>query len=134
MLDIILIQHAETGINLLEYRQEDTQFKSEHSDIFTGFLTAIQSISHELDIGTVVLISTKGSKGHNCIIVPKPPINIIILVDRSDPIEIWREQGAILADKFLKQFSNNFDPNNISQFQSFIPIVKEMCLFNPYCD
>ena len=134
MLDIILIQHAETGINLLEYRQEDTQFKSEHADIFTGFLTAIQSISQELDIGTVVLISTKGSKGHNCIIVPKQPINIIILVDQSDPIEIWREQGVVLAQKFLEQFTDNFNPNNIVQFESFIPVVKKMCLFNPYCD
>lgn len=134
MLDIILIQHVETGINLLEYRQVDTKFKSEHVDIFTGFLTAIQSISKEIDIGTVVLISTKGSKGHNCIIIPKPPINIIILVDQSDPIEIWREQGSLIADKFIEQFSEKFVPNNVGQFELFIPYLKEMCVFNSYCD
>ena len=61
-------------------------------------------------------------------------INIIILVDQSDPIEIWREQGVVLAEKFLEQFTDNFNPNNVIQFQSFVPVVKEMCLFNPYCD
>lgn len=134
MLDILLIQHAETGINILEYRQEETKFKSEHSDIFTGFLSAIQSITKELDIGTVVLISTKGSKGHNCIIIPKPPIHVIFLVDQSDPIDLWREQGEIIANKFIERYTDKFEPNNIGQFKSFIPLLKELCSLNPYCD
>lgn len=134
MLDIILIQHAETGINLLEYRQVDTQFKSEHSDIFTGFLTAIQTITQELNIGTVVLISTIGTRGHNCIIVPRPPINVIILADESDPIEIWRVHGGMIADKFIEHFTENFSPYNVVPFKSFIPVLKQMCIFNPYCE
>ena len=104
MLDIILIQHAETGLNLLEYRQEQTQFKSEHADIFTGFLSAIQKISQELDIGEVILISTKGTRGHNCIIIPHHPINVILLADHNDPVDLWREQGKVLANKFIEQF------------------------------
>ena len=82
MLDIILIQHADTGLNLLEYRQEHTIMKIEHSDIFSGFMSAIQNITAELNIGYVVLISTEGIKGHNCIIIPKYPISVIILVDQ----------------------------------------------------
>ena len=75
LLDVILIQHIESGTNLLEYRQEETQFKSDHADIFSGFMSAIKGVmSGELNIGSVVLISTDGEKGHNCIIVSKPPI------------------------------------------------------------
>ena len=96
MLDIIIIQHLDTGLKLLDYQQEHTQFKAEHTDIFSGFLTAIQNITTELNIGTVILISTKGDRGHNCIIIPKYPISIIILVDQEDPIEFWREQGQLI--------------------------------------
>jgi len=134
VLDILLIQHAETGINLLEYRQKETKFKSEHSDIFSGFLSAIQNITRELDIGTVVLISTKGERGHNCIIIPKFPIHVILLVDYSDPIETWREQGDLIANKFIEQYTDKFDPNNIGKFKNFIPELKKMCSFNPFCD
>ena len=134
MLDIILIQHAETGINLLEYRQEETKFKSEHSDIFSGFLSAIQNITKELDIGTVVLISTRGTRGHNCIIIPKPTIYVILLVDYSDPIDLWREQGDLIASKFIEKFTDKFDPHNIGQFKIFIPELKKMCSSNPFCD
>jgi hypothetical protein len=134
VLDILLIQHAETGINLLEYRQEDTKFKSEHSDIFSGFLSAIQNITKELDIGTVILISTSGAKGHNCIIIPKSTIHVILLVDYSDPIETWREQGELIANKFIEYFTDKFNPNNIGKFKRFIPELKKMCSLNPYCD
>ena len=71
MLDIIFIQHVDTGLNLVEYRQEHTVMKTEHSDIFTGFMSAIQNITEELNIGIIVLIATEGIKGHNCIIIPK---------------------------------------------------------------
>ncbi|MFX1499773.1 MAG: hypothetical protein ACFFDH_02270 [Promethearchaeota archaeon] len=134
MLDIILIQHVQTGINLLEYRQEHTKFNSSHSAIFSGFLNAIQSImSKELDIGTVILISTRGEKGHNCIIVPKPPISIIILSDQEDPIELWREFGEELAEKFLVMYGTNRDFNDVSQFNNFKDIIKNLCMDNKYC-
>ena len=106
MLDIILIQHQKSGTNLLEYRQDHTQIAIEHSDIFGGFLSAIQNITRELDIGTLILISTAGLKGHNCIIVPKFPINVIMLVDHDDPIELWREEGQKIADKFIEKIWN----------------------------
>jgi len=58
MLDIILIQHHNTGIKLLEDRQNHTNISSIHADIFSGFMSAIQNISTELDIGTLILLST----------------------------------------------------------------------------
>lgn len=134
MLDIILIQHNKTGLNLLEYRQERTVIKSEHSDIFSGFLSAIQNITKELDIGTVILISTEGSKGHNCIIIPKELISVILLVDKEDPIDLWREQGHIIANKFIEKFGDSFNPSDIRQFEVFIPAIKELCTFHEYCD
>ncbi|MFX0059818.1 MAG: hypothetical protein ACFE8J_16085 [Candidatus Heimdallarchaeota archaeon] len=134
MLDIILIQHNKTGLNLLEYRQERTKMKSEHSDIFSGFLNAIQNISKELDIGTVILISTEGSKGHNCIIIPKDLISVILLVDQKDPIDLWREQGHIIAYKFIEKFGESFNPSDIRQFEIFIPVIKELCESHEYCD
>ena len=134
MLDIILIQHVDTGLKLLDYQQEHTQFKVEHADIFSGFLTAIQNITSELNIGTVILISTKGERGHNCIIITKYPISIIILVDQEDPIDFWREQGQLMADKFLEQYGNSFDPHDITKFQEFNDIIKQMCGLHEYCD
>jgi hypothetical protein len=134
MLDIILIQHATTGLNILEYRQDHTKISSDHADIFSGFMSAIQNITAELDIGTVILISTEGSKGHNCIIIPKMPINVILLVDQSDPIDLWREQGLLIANKFINQFGVNFSPNDITLFREFIPVIKELCSTHEYCD
>ena len=133
MLDIILIQQDNSGISLLEYRQEQTKMKIEHADIFSGFLKAIQNISKELDIGVPVLISTEGLKGHNCIIVPKPPINIILLVDRDDPIDLWREQGLEIAEKFIEQFGSSINSYNITKFKEFIPKIKAMCSTHEFC-
>ncbi|TFG05521.1 MAG: hypothetical protein EU539_09220 [Promethearchaeota archaeon] len=134
MLDILLVQQDKSGLNLLEYRQENTILKVEHSDIFSGFLKAIQNISKELDIGFPVLISTEGVKGHNCIIVHNPPINIILLVDHDDPIDLWREQGKEIAKKFLEQFGNLINAYDVSKFKEFIPVVKKMCQFHGYCE
>jgi hypothetical protein len=134
MLDIILIQHADSGINLLEYRQKNTQMKLEHSDIFSGFMTAIQNITSELDIGYVVLISTEGKKGHNCIIVPKHPINVILLVDQEDSIDLWKEEGRKIADKFIEDFGLSFDPSQVQVFQSFITVIKDLCAAHEYCE
>jgi hypothetical protein len=134
MLDVILIQHVDSGINLLEYRQEHTVMKTEHSDIFSGFMSAIQSITEELNIGYVVLIATEGVKGHNCIIIPQNPINVIMLVDQDDPIELWKQQGKEIAEKFLSSFGNSFDPNRVHQFKDFSLIIKEMCATHEYCD
>ena len=134
MLDIILIQDSRTGLNILEYRQEHTKVKTEHSDIFSGFLSAIQNITEELDIGTVVLISTEGSRGHNCIIIPKPPVNIIILVDHDDPVDLWREQGMIIAQKFVEQFGHDYEPADVAQFRSFNAVIKQLCSTHEYCE
>ncbi|NVM16762.1 MAG: hypothetical protein HWN80_03540 [Candidatus Lokiarchaeota archaeon] len=134
MLDIILVQHVDTGLNLVEYRQEHTIMKTEHSDIFSGFMTAIQNITEELNIGYVVLIATEGIKGHNCIIVPKYPINIIILVDQDDPIDLWKQQGKDIAEKFLSIFGTSFNPNLVHQFKTFSSVIKEMCTTHEYCE
>ena len=133
MLDIILIQQDKTGLSLLEYRQEHTKLRLEHADIFSGFLKAIQNISQEIEIGTPVLISTEGSKGHNCIIVPKFPINVILLVDQDDPVDLWREQGLEIAEKVIAQFGTSVDAYNLTKFKEFIPTLREMCSTHEYC-
>ncbi|MBD3198095.1 MAG: hypothetical protein GF317_23800, partial [Candidatus Lokiarchaeota archaeon] len=119
MLDIILIQHIDTGINLLEYEQDHTSFDKNHSDIFSGFLSAIQNISSELNIGTVVLISTEGSRGHNCIIIQRYPINIILLVDKADHIDVWRETGQEIANRFIEKYGKKIDSSYVSQYNDF---------------
>ncbi len=134
MLDILLIQHTETSVNLLEYRQEKTSLERVHSDIFTGFLSAIQNITKELNIGTVILISTEGARGHNCIIVHKYPINVIMLVDQDDPIDVWREQGHTIAKRFIAEFGTEFKSHYVSQFEKFVPILKELCATHNYCE
>lgn len=134
MLDIILIQHETTGINLVEYRQPHTKIGTDHSDIFSGFLSAIQNITTELNIGTVILIATEGSRGHNCVIVPQSPINIILLVDHDDPIELWREQGHIIASKFIEKYGTNFNPNDLTKFRDFSNILRDLCSTHEYCE
>ncbi len=134
MLDIILIQHDVSGINLVEYRQPHTKIGTEHSNIFSGFLSAIQNITTELNIGTLILISTEGSRGHNCIIVPRSPINVIILVDSTDPIDLWREQGHIIADKFFEHYGTEFNPNDINKFRDFSDTLKGLCSTHEYCE
>ena len=134
MLDIILIQHEGSGINLVEYRQPHTKIGTDHSSIFSGFLSAIQNITTELNIGTLILISTEGSHGHNCIIVPRSPINVILLVDHDDPIELWREQGHLIADKFLESYGKNFNPNDLTHFRDFSSTLKELCSTHEYCE
>jgi hypothetical protein len=112
---------------LLEYRQDHTKISSKHADIFSGFMSAIQNISTELGIGTLILISTGGSEGHNCIIIPKIYVNVIILIDQEDPIDLWREQGHLIAEKFLKQYDNDYHPNDVSKFESFTSNIKALC-------
>ena len=80
-----------------------------------------------------MLISTEGLKGHNCIIVPKDPINVILLVDKDDPIDLWREQGLEIAEKFIEQFGTSIDSFNLTIFKTFIPIIKQMCSTHEYC-
>ena len=117
------------------YHQDHTKFNVEHSAIFSGFLNAIQSImSKELDIGTVILISTKGKKGHNCIIVPRDPISVIILCDQEDPIDLWREFGEEVVERFLEMFGKDFNQHQTNQFRKFEDVIKEMCMDNKYCE
>jgi len=134
MLDIILIQHVDTGIKLLEYRQEETTLDTNHMDIFSGFLSAMQSITEELDIGTVVLISTEGTKGHNCIIVPKDSIAVVLLVDQDDPVELWKEQAHKIANKFIEKYGKDVNSSYLRKYQEFLPTIKEMCMGHRYCD
>lgn len=134
MLDIILIQHVDTGLNILEYRQEHTIMKKQHSDIFSGFMAAIQNITEELNIGYVVLIATEGIKGHNCIIIPKYPINVILLVDQDDPIELWKQQGKNIAENFISKYGSSFNPNDVHLYRPFKSVIKEMCATHEYCE
>ena len=134
MLDIILVKHPASGIKLLEYRQDHTKISSIHADIFSGFMSAIQNISTQIDIGTLILISTEGSKGHNCIIIPKIHVNVILLVDQEDPIDLWKEQGHLIAEKFLEEFGNDYNPNDVSQFESFTSTIKALCSTHEYCE
>ena len=133
MLDVLLIQDSKSGISILEYHEKDTKFNKDHSDIFSGFLMAIQSITKELNIGTVVLISTEGIRGHNCIIIPKSVINIILLVDQEDPINVWREQGNLIAERFLEMYGEDLKPYNISMYKDFKKTIKELCMGHKYC-
>ncbi|TXT64110.1 MAG: hypothetical protein BAJALOKI1v1_610006 [Promethearchaeota archaeon] len=133
MLDIVLIQYIPTGLNVFEFRQKHAKIDERHSDIFGGFLSAIQSITKELDIGAVVLISTQGEKGHNCIIVNRDPIRVILLVDEVDPISVWRETAELIAEKFIEKYGKYTNYANITQFKDFKSILKPICDAHNYC-
>ncbi|TFF98093.1 MAG: hypothetical protein EU541_07330 [Promethearchaeota archaeon] len=134
MLDIILIQHIESATNLLEYRQKNTKLDKKHSDIFGGFLSAIQSLSNEINIGEISLISTTGENGHHCIIIRKDPINVILLVDQNDPIKMWRDLGEDIASKFLQDYGTPLNHLEITQFDSFKGYLQDICEITQYCE
>ncbi|MBY9006492.1 MAG: hypothetical protein KGD63_07015 [Candidatus Lokiarchaeota archaeon] len=112
---------------MIEYHEENSPLNTNHSSIFSGFLSAIQAMSNELEIGKIVLISTEGVNAHHCIIVSIHPISIIIIVDKSDSIESWREIGNNIANAFFKLYGKDFDPHEISEFTDFRFIMKEIC-------
>lgn len=126
MIDIILIQSPKSGLSLLEYRRVNTKLKKEHSEIFSGFLSAIQGISKEINIGRVNQISTEGCKAHHCIIIHEGAINVIVLMDLCDSIDYWREKGHEIGEKFQEMFKNLMEPNNTAQFREFIPIIEKI--------
>jgi hypothetical protein len=134
MLDIILIQHITTATNLLEYRQKNTKLDKRHSDIFGGFLSAMQSLSNEINIGEVSLISTTGENGHNCLIIRKDPINVILLVDQDDPVHMWKDVGEDIADQFIEKYGKALNHLEVSHFDDFKAQLQQICSVNPYCE
>lgn len=134
MLDIILIQHINSATNLLEYRQKHTKLDKRHSDIFGGFLSAIQSLSTEMRIGNISLIATSGENGHNCLIVRKDPINVILLVDQDDPIHMWRDLGEKIAEDFINRYGNPLNHLEVSHFNEFKEYLRDLCSINQYCE
>jgi hypothetical protein len=126
MIDIILIQDPNSGLSLLEYRGVNARLKEEHSEIFSGFLSAIQSISKEINIGRVFQISTEGEKGHHCLIVNEGKINVIFLMDLCESIDFWKTKGQEIGEKFQEMFKNIMQINDMAQFRAFIPIIKRI--------
>ncbi len=127
MLDIVILQHIHTGINLVEYRHEETNLNPKHSSVFSAFLSAIQAMTKELEIGNISLISTEGDNEHNCIIVTNEPVCLILIVDHNDSIKLWKYTGNRILDVFFKIYGKEFDPHEISEFKDFYVILKEMC-------
>lgn len=133
MFDIIIIQHAETGIVLAEYSAPQTAIDEEHSDLFSGFLSAVQGVTKEINIGQLCQVSTEGEKGHHCLICSRGPINVIILIDQDDNIDFWRNRCLEIAQDFLKEYSESFNSSKVSQFKGFNIILKNMCS-EGYCE
>ncbi|MBN1216242.1 MAG: hypothetical protein JXA99_12480 [Candidatus Lokiarchaeota archaeon] len=127
MLDLILIQDVNSGVNLVEYYKENSPLNTNHSSIFSGFLSAIQAMSKELEIGNIALISTEGENAHHCIITSVEPISIILIIDKNDSIQSWKDIGLRICNAFFKLYGKEFDPHEISEFKDFSFIIKEIC-------
>ena len=126
MLDIIIINHISTGVSLIEYRNLDSSMKKEHSNIFSGFLSAIQSISLELRIGQLSIISTEGDNGHHCLICREGPISVILLIDLNDSISYWKDIGHKIGMTFLEQFGDKLEPTIVSHFTKFYQTLDQL--------
>ena len=127
MLDLVLIQHVNSGINLVEYQKDNSTLNPKHSSIFSGFLSAVQAMSKELEIGTISLISTEGVNAHHCLIMSDDPISVILIIDHDDSVNLWRWIGSKIINAFFKLFGKDFDPHEISEFKDFSFIIKEIC-------
>lgn len=126
-----MIQDEKSGISLIEYRSPSAEIKSEQSEIFSSFLSAIDKISHEINMGCVDQISTKGPEGHHCLTSGVGPINVIVIVEKISNIDFWKSKAQQIGQEFLNEFGESYNPNLTSRFQSFIPVLKKIVEFSP---
>lgn len=120
MLDFLLIQDAESGINLFEYSGPRALIDDEHSHIFSGFLAAIQKITVELHIGDLTQIATKD---HHCLFHQHAPVNVVALVDEGDDVLAWRARIQRVASAFVGQFRQEYRVYDRACFRAFQPTL-----------
>lgn len=122
MLDFILIQHSGSGLTLFEFKGEHTVLDPNHSSVLSGFLSAIQGISKELNLGNITQISTDT---HHCIFYTELNVTIVIIVDREDCPNFWYNKAKEILNQFLVKFSDSLYINDLSYFRHFKKILME---------
>ena len=124
MLDLILIQDKASGIKLFEFQGPHALIDSEHALIFSGFLSAIQCITTELNMGDLSQISTDS---HHCLIHNQGVVHVIVIVDSSDNMIAWRHKASIIGRKFVNQcIKDNFCSSDMSTYTPFTATLKEI--------
>ncbi|HMF31688.1 MAG TPA: hypothetical protein VKK79_09750 [Candidatus Lokiarchaeia archaeon] len=126
MLDLILILDAASGIALFEHQGAHVLIDGDHADIFSGFLSAVQSVTVELKIGALTQLSTDT---HHCIIHREGPIMALAIVDSQENVAYWQFKTKLIGEQFARRFvTANYSANNLDVFSPFeeqlVKIVK----------
>jgi len=129
MLDLMLIQDDETGITYFEYKPTHARINNKHAPIFSGFLSAIQNVSKEMEMGKLTQISTET---HHCLINAKPELSVILIVDVEDDIKYWRRKMRKTAQEFLKEFPNA--KRLVSHSSRYLKFFENLQTFIPELD
>jgi hypothetical protein len=122
-LDQVLILGKNSGITLFEQRGQHVLFDKTHAEIFGGFLSAIQCVTQELNIGDVTQISTTT---HHCIMYHNNAILVILILDISEKVSRWARKAKQISDAFSQQFGNPpRNANNTGQFAQFGTVLED---------
>jgi len=120
MIDLILIQDRKSGLGLFQYKGKAVYIEPSHEDLFQGFLSAFQSIIHELNLGKLQQISTEE---HHFIIhyegFDEGAINIIMMFDCEDCVDTLRNKAKEIGCEFRNMFGNEKMDNDSSKYDVF---------------
>ena len=121
MIDLILIQDHRSGIGLFQYKGKTVYLDPSHEDLFQGFLSAFQSIIHELKLGKLKQISTEE---HHFVIHydgenSESPINVIMMFDCEDCVETLRNKAKEIGCEFRNMFGDSLKHTDTAIFEGF---------------
>jgi len=127
MIDLILIQDRKSGLGLFQYKGETVIIDPSHEELFQGFLSAFQSIIHELKLGNLKQISTEehhfiidyGDRGDNA-------INVIMMFDCVDCVDTLQTKANEIGCEFRKMFGNIKRDSDTMQYEIFREKIEQI--------
>ncbi|MHA1732286.1 MAG: hypothetical protein ACTSU5_10095 [Promethearchaeota archaeon] len=128
MLDLVLIMEK-SGITLFEFKGEHCIVQDDHSEIFSGFISAVSHVAREIAIGNLTLISTKT---HHCIVRHKESIIVVTIVDVGEDVGYWTGVTRQVARAFqARYFSEEVDPYVVTDLRRYQDFSSEILGYLP---
>lgn len=120
MLHYVLLIHRISGLPIFDMKVSSTFFDIS-SDLLSGLLSALQSFSKYLKIGE---LSTFNAHNYKAVIKNTENLQIILIIDHSDPDDDWKE----IAEKIAEYFESKYD------FSNWIGEIKKVPEFETYLE
>ena len=120
MLHYVLLIHRISGLPIFDMKVSSTFFDIS-SDLLSGLLSALQSFSKYLKIGE---LSTFDAHNYKAVIKNTENLQVILIIDRTDPDDDWKE----IAEKIAEYFESKYD------FSNWIGEIKKVPEFETYLE